>query len=173
MELGLTEVYTGDGKGKTTAALGLALRAIGHGYKVLVVQFLKGKKDYGEILASKKIKNLEIYQFGREEEVNLMKPEKIDIELARKGFDFAMEKIFSGEYDVVILDEINLAITFSLIPLHEVLNLIAKKPKSVELVLTGRFCPKKIIDVADLVSEVKEIKHPYRKGILSRKGIGW
>ncbi|RLI04584.1 cob(I)yrinic acid a,c-diamide adenosyltransferase [Candidatus Bathyarchaeota archaeon] len=171
LKQGILQVYTGDGKGKTTAALGQALRAIGHGFKVYMIQFMKGYK-YGEIFAAEKLyPNLIIEQFGRPNHVKKGKPERIDFELARKGLLKAKEIVESGEWDMVILDEINVALDYGLINLEDVLELIKNKPPHVELVFTGRYAPKEIISLAELVSEVKEVKHPYRKNFKPRPGV--
>ena len=173
MENALVQVYTGPGKGKTTAALGLAVRAAGHGFKVYMIQFMKGKIDYGELETAKSIPNFEIKQFGRPEFVSKKNPHPQDIKLAQKGFEHAKEIVLSKEYDIVILDEINVAMDFKLIPVQDVVTLIEEKPKTVELVLTGRNCPREIVKTADYVTEMLEIKHPYAEGTLARKGIGW
>lgn len=168
---GLVIVYTGDGKGKTTAAMGQALRALGHGFKVLAVQFMKGKK-YGEVLCAEKLlPNLKIIPCGLDSFVMKDNPAPVDIELARQGLKLAKEALASKEYQMIILDEINVALDFKLIPLEEVLDLIRNKPDEIDLVLTGRYAPQQIIDLADTVSEVKEIKHHYSKGIKERAGI--
>jgi cob(I)alamin adenosyltransferase len=168
---GIVIVITGNGKGKTTAAMGQALRALGHGFKVLVIQFMKGKK-YGEVLCAEKLlPNLKIIPCGLDSFVMKDNPAPVDIELARQGLKLAKEAIASGEYQMVILDEINVALDFKLIPLEEVLELIRNKPDSIDLVLTGRYAPQEVIDLADTVSEVKEIKHHYAKGIKERAGI--
>jgi len=172
LKQGMVQVYTGDGKGKTTAALGQALRAIGHGFMVYMIQFMKGYREYGELEAAKRLyPNLIIEQFGRFTHVIKGKPEKIDVEFAEKGLKKAREIIQSGEWDIVILDEVNVAINFGLLKLEDVLELIKIKPSHVELILTGRYAPKEILEVADLVSEVKEVKHPYHKQIGPRMGI--
>lgn len=168
---GIVMVITGNGKGKTTAAMGQALRALGHGFKVLVIQFMKGKK-YGEVLCAEKLlPNLKIIPCGLDSFVMKDNPAPIDIELARQGLKLAREAIASGEYQMIILDEINVALDFKLIPLEEVLDLIRNKPDKIDLVLTGRYAPQEIIDLADTVSEVKEIKHHYEKGVKERAGI--
>jgi len=168
---GLVQVYTGDGKGKTSAAFGLALRAVGRGLKVYVIQFIKGGFDYGELYAVKNLPNLELRAFGRGKFVTQVPPSKEDIELAKEAFTFARRVVESGKYDVVVLDEINVAIHLGLLDLNEVVQLIQNKPKALELVLTGRYASDKIIEKADLVTEMREVKHPYRKGVKPREGI--
>jgi cob(I)alamin adenosyltransferase len=171
--LGLIQVFTGDGKGKTTAALGEALRACGHGFKVLVVQFMKGDVKYGEIAIAGKVPNLEIHQFGLPTFVKKGDPSEADLRLAREGFAFAKKAIEQASFDMVILDELNVAIDYGLLPLEEVLQLLRERPKGVEIIITGRYAPKEIIEIADLVSSVEEVKHPYQKGIVGRKGVEW
>jgi cob(I)alamin adenosyltransferase len=168
---GLVIVITGNGKGKTTAAFGQALRAIGQGYKVFVLQFMKGRK-YGEFIAAEKyLPHLTIRMSGLDSFVMRDNPAAIDIELAQKGLDTAQKAINSGKYDMVILDEINVALDFKLIDLREVVKLIKNKPAGLDLILTGRYAPKEIIKLADTVSEVKEVKHHYKAGIKDRAGI--
>jgi len=168
---GLVQVYTGRGKGKTSAAFGLALRAIGRGLRVFVVQFIKGGFEYGELHSTKELKNLELKAFGRGKFITKSPPEKSDIDSATTALKFAQKVINSHKYDVVILDEINVALSLGLIQTADVVNLIKSKPRNVELVLTGRNAPSEVIDVADLVTEMKEIKHPFKKGVPPRKGI--
>ncbi|OGP66612.1 MAG: cob(I)yrinic acid a,c-diamide adenosyltransferase [Deltaproteobacteria bacterium RBG_16_44_11] len=164
-------VITGNGKGKTTAAFGQALRAIGQGYRVFVLQFMKGKK-YGEFIAAEKyLPRLTIHMSGLDSFVMRNNPAAIDIEWAQKGLDAARKAIKSGKYDMVILDEINVALDFKLIALPEVIELIKNMPASLDLILTGRYAPPEIIELADTVSEVKEIKHHYSSGIKDRAGI--
>lgn len=172
IEKGLIHVYTGHGKGKTTAAIGLGVRATGNGLKVIMIQFMKGRR-YSELDALENIKNFTVIQFGRDEFVSKQNPEKIDIDLAIEGFEYTKKIIKDWKYDVIILDEINVAVDFNLIPLDDVLNLLSEKPENIELILTGRYAHQEIIRVADLVSEILEIKHPYQNGIQSRKGIDW
>ena len=168
---GLVIVITGNGKGKTTAAFGQALRAIGQGYNVFVLQFMKGRK-YGEFLAAKKyLPNLTIRMSGLDSFVMRDNPAAIDIELAQKGLDVARKAIMSGKYDMVILDEINVALDFKLIDLNDVIKVLKNKPPAINLILTGRYAPAEIIKLADTVSEVKEIKHHYNAGIKDRAGI--
>ncbi len=168
---GLVLVITGNGKGKTTAAFGLALRALGHGFKVCVIQFMKGRK-YGEYLAARAyLPNLTIHMCGLDSFVRRQNPAPIDVELAGKGLDLAREIIGKGDCDLLILDEINVALDFGLVPLPEVLLLIKNKPPSLDLVLTGRHAPPELIEIADTVSEVREVKHHYAAGITERPGM--
>jgi cob(I)alamin adenosyltransferase len=171
LDRGLVQVYTGDGKGKTSAAFGLALRAIGRGLKGYIIQFIKGGFDYGELYVIDKLPNLELKAFGRRKFITEKPAGKEDIKLAEEALALAEKVVKSGEYDIVILDEINVALSLRLINLEKVLELIKNKPKHVELVLTGRNAPSEIIEVADLVTEMKEIKHPFNKGYQARKGI--
>lgn len=171
MERGLVQVYTGNGKGKTSAAFGLALRAIGRGLRVYVIQFIKGGFDYGELYVVDRLPNLTLKAFGRGRFITKKPAGKEDVELAEKALALAEETVKSGEYDIVILDEINVALNLKLIGLRKVLELIKNKPKHVELVLTGRYAPDEIIEVADLVTEMREVKHPFNKGYQARKGI--
>jgi cob(I)alamin adenosyltransferase len=171
LEKGLVQVYTGNGKGKTSAAFGAALRAVGRGLKVYVIQFIKGGFDYGELYSVKNLPNLELTAFGRGRFITESKPLKEDVELAREGFELAQRIVKSGEYDLVVLDEINVVLHLKMISIDDVIELIKNKPKHVELILTGRNAPPQIIEAADLVTEMKEIKHPYAQGIPPRKGI--
>jgi cob(I)alamin adenosyltransferase len=173
MERGLIQVYTGNGKGKTTAALGLAFRAAGHGLKVLIIQFMKGNNLYGEMESARKLSPcLTIKPFGGKTFLSKTHPpEANDIQLAMEGLSLAKRAVENKEYDIVILDEINMAIDFGLIPLSEVLDLIDRKPEEVELILTGRNAKPEMIERADLVTEMVERKHYAHKGISARKGI--
>ncbi|MCK5849714.1 MAG: cob(I)yrinic acid a,c-diamide adenosyltransferase [Kiritimatiellae bacterium] len=168
---GTIQVYTGNGKGKTTASLGLAFRALGHGQKVFVIQFMKGSKRYGEIQMAAGLKDFTILQSGRSCFVDRDDPDPRDIRLAEKGLLKAEEVIQSKKYDLIILDEINVAMDFKLIAVKNVLRIIQAKPNAVELVLTGRAAPRRIREVADLVSSIREVKHHYRQGIKARKGV--
>lgn len=168
----MIQVYTGNGKGKTTAALGLALRAAGHGLKTIIIQFMKGGKDSGEIKASEFLRPyLEICPMGRDCLINRNHPDPVDFEYAKNALKLAKEKLISNEYDLVILDEINVALNYGLIDLQSVIELIDNCPARVELILTGRYAPQEIIDKADLVTEMIEKKHYYRQGIKERVGI--
>jgi len=171
LEIGLVQVYTGNGKGKTSAAFGLALRAAGRGLRVYIIQFIKGGFDYGELYVAEKIPNIRLRAFGRGKFITENPPEKEDVKLAEDALRLAKDVVRSGEYDIVILDEINVALDLKLIDLEETLKMIKSKPAHVELVLTGRSAPDRIIEAANLVSEVKEIKHPFKEGYKSRCGI--
>ncbi|MEM2975799.1 MAG: cob(I)yrinic acid a,c-diamide adenosyltransferase [Candidatus Bathyarchaeia archaeon] len=171
LEKGLVQVYTGDGKGKTTAAFGLALRAIGRGLKIYIIQFIKGGFDYGELYIADKLPNLTLKAFGQGKFITDVPASPKDIKLAEEALALAEEVVNSGEYDIVILDEINVALHLRLIDVERIVKLVKNKPSHVELVLTGRYAPKEIIEIADLVTEMKEIKHPYMKGVPPRKGI--
>jgi len=170
MTFGLIQVYTGNGKGKTTAALGLATRMLGYGYKVAIIQLMKGW-EYGEEYFFNDIDNCLLKKFGRKEFVDKNSPAKIDIQLAEDAWEFARKVIESKEYQLVILDELNVALDFKLLPLHDILDFLRHRPPGIEIVITGRYAPKELLDMADLVSEVEEYKHPYKKGISARKGI--
>ena len=169
-DIGNVHIYTGSGKGKTTAAIGLGIRAAGSNNKVYMIQFMKGRK-YSELNAIEKIPNFEYKQFGRDEFVSKENPEQIDIDLAKKGLEHAKNIIKNNQYDMVILDELNVAVDFNLIPVDEVLKLIMEKPEKLELVLTGRYANTEFIKIADVVTEMLEIKHPYQTGLNAREGI--
>jgi len=162
-------LWTGTGAGKTTSALGVALRALGHKQKVVIVQFMKGRKDIGEYKIRKKLgRKYKIYQFGRKGFVNLKKPSKKDKDLAVKGLRFA-ERVLKEKPDLLVLDEINLAVACGLLNVKDVLSFLNKVPKKTCVYLIGRFAPKKLIDKADFVNEVKIIKHPRKWK--AKKGI--
>lgn len=169
METGYVQIYTGNGKGKTTAALGLSLRAICAGKKVYIGQFIKGM-DYAELKAMDYLPGLVIKQYGRDCFIK-NKPTKEDIEMAEAGLREIKQIIDSEEYDVVVLDEINVSLFFNLIKLEDVIEIVKSKPKAIELVLTGRYVPDELIQLADLVTEMKEIKHYYNEGVEARSGI--
>jgi len=167
---GYVQVYTGDGKGKTTAAIGLAVRAVGAGLKVFVGQFVKGM-EYSELKSLERFApQLKVKQYGRAKFVH-SKPTEEDFAAARAGYEEIKGIIKSGQYDLVILDEANTAVYFKLFPVEDLLTLIDEKPDSVELVFTGRKAAPQLIEKADLVTEMKEIKHYYSEGVLARKGI--
>lgn len=168
---GLVMVITGEGKGKTTSAFGQALRAIGQGYRVCMVQFMKGRA-YGEVIAARKyLPHFDILQYGLDSFVEPDNPAPVDVELAARGWEAAQRAVYSGEYDMVILDEINVAVAYKLVPLKEVLELVRNKPPELDLLLTGRYAAGELQEIADMVSEVKEIKHHYAAGIKGRPGI--
>lgn len=166
----MIQVYTGDGKGKTTAALGLALRSLGQRKKVCLIQFMK-KGDFGEIKALKKFKNITVKQFGWRSFVNIKKPEGKDMAAAREALVFAARVLKENKFNLVILDEINVAAKFKLITDGDILNLIKIAPLSTEIVLTGRGAHAKILKQADLVTEMRAIKHYFNQGFKARKGI--
>ena len=174
MDKGLTIVYTGKGKGKTTAALGLALRATGYQKKICMIQFIKGSWHYGEMDSSKKLEpQFEMVAIGKGFVgiIDDKSPKEDHEKIAKEAIKISSEKIQSGKYDIVILDEINYAVNLNLVSLTEVLQLMKSKPYDVDLVLTGNYAKKEIIEIADLVTEMKEIKHPFQSGIKAKKGI--
>jgi cob(I)alamin adenosyltransferase len=172
LQKGYVQVYTGNGKGKTTAALGLALRAVGRQMMVCMIQFMKGGGPYGEQLAATALAPFfTVVQTGRKGWIRKGSPIPEDIRLAREALIKSREALVGSRYDLVILDEINNAVHYGLVPVEEVLALIDLKPDTVELVLTGRYAHERIIEAADLVTEMREIKHYYRKGVPAREGI--
>ena len=175
LEHGYIQIYTGDGKGKTTASLGLALRAIGHGWNVLIIQFTKGGQDhndYGEILSSTKLMpNLEVVQFGMDRVVYSHNICLEDFKEARKGWQFAKEAINSGKYQLVIMDELNICTDLGMIKVSEVKDVLKNKPTQLEVVLTGRRAHPEIVAMAHLVTEMKPIKHYFDIGVMARQGI--
>jgi cob(I)alamin adenosyltransferase len=167
---GYVQVYTGNGKGKTTAALGLCLRAAGAGLKIFVAQFMK-MGDYSEIKALKRFSDLiTVEQYGLGKFIK-GKPSPEDIAASKKGFDAVRSALFSGKYDMVVIEEGNMAVDFGLIPLEGLLDLIENKPEHMEIVITGRNADPKLLDKADLITEMKEIRHYYQKGVNARVGI--
>ena len=172
LERGLVQVYTGNGKGKTTASLGLALRAAGRKLRVCMVQFMKGGGLYGEHLAAEKLfPYLTIHQTGRDGWVRKGDPHPDDVAQARLALDLAQKALACGEYDLVILDEINGAAWFGLVTVEEILGLIDAKPEHVELVLTGRSADDRVMEAADQVTEMREVKHYFAQGVPARVGI--
>ena len=169
---GLVQVFTGEGKGKTTSALGTVLRAAGHGFKISVIFFIKGNSSQGEYKTLASLPDVKIASFGLRQFIhknNVINPE--EKAEAQAALAAAREDVMSGKFDLVVLDEINMAVYFKLLEADEVLQFIKDKPPDVELILTGRKADKKIIAAADLVTEMVKIKHPYDKGIKARKGI--
>jgi cob(I)alamin adenosyltransferase len=172
LEKGFIQVYTGNGKGKTTAALGLALRAAGRKMMVCMIQFMKGGVSCGEHLAAPLLAPyLTIIRTGREGRVNRESPAPEDFREAMEGVAHARQALADGKYGVVILDEINGAVACGLIPVDEVISIMESKPPDVELVLTGRNAHERIITAADLVTEMRELKHYFRSGVVARLGI--
>jgi len=172
LEKGYIQIYTGNGKGKTTAALGQALRAAGRGLKTFIVQFMKNS-SCGEIKIFEQMRNwVTLEHYGKDSFVFLNEtPGEKDIYMAQQACHRAREAMSSNKYDIVILDEICVAIFFGLVKTQDVLSLLEEKPQPVELILTGRYCPSELIEKADLVTEMHEIKHYYQKGVAARKGI--
>lgn len=170
-EKGLLMVYSGRGKGKTTAALGLALRFVGHGMKVLIIQFMKGDPDYGEVQAAKLLPGLEIVQRGLPTFVQPGSPGADDLRLAKEGLDLAEQALSSGEWNLVVLDELNVALDYGLVTLAEVLRVLDRRAEPVNVVLTGRGAHPELVKRADMASEVLEIKHHFHAGVQARKGI--
>ena len=171
---GFVIVYTGDGKGKTTAAIGMAMRAIGRGWRVLMVQFIKGTWHYAELDTAQRLApDFEIVPMGKGfyKILDDRYSEEDHRAAARAALQFAREKMDSGEYDLLILDEVNNAMNTGLLPVEQVLQFLDAKPADFNIVLTGRGAPQALIDRADLVTEMSEIKHPFQKGILAQKGI--
>lgn len=171
LQQGLIQIFTGDGKGKTTAAIGTIIRALGNNLKVYVAVFMKGDYPYGEWAFLSKFSNITIERFGSQEfcDPSNVKPE--EREQARLALNAARNAMLSGKYDIILLDEINVTVGWNLIPLNDVLKLIDEKPPHVELILTGRRADTELVKRADLVTEMLKIKHPYDKGISARKGI--
>lgn len=167
---GYIQVYTGEGKGKTTAALGLGLRAAGQGFKVLMIQFMKGR-NYGECKAVKNIPGFTLIQRGRDTFVDRENPAPEDIQLAEKGWQEAQAAIQENDVQLLILDEFNVVLDYQLLPLPEVLQVLEEKPTAMEIILTGRSAPLQIIELAHLVSEIQEVKHYYPQGVQARRGI--
>ncbi|PLX09891.1 MAG: cob(I)yrinic acid a,c-diamide adenosyltransferase [Marinilabiliales bacterium] len=166
---GLVHIYTGNGKGKTTSAFGLALRASGSGKKVFIAQFVKGM-HYSELDSIKKHENIELKQFGRDCFIEKA-PVFEDIKAAQEGFDYISEILVKDDYDMIILDEIFIALFYKLIRSEDLKRIILDKHVKIELILTGRYAPEEFYDIADLVTEMKEIKHYYNTGIEARPGI--
>jgi cob(I)alamin adenosyltransferase len=168
---GLLQVFTGNGKGKTSAALGSIVRATGHGLKVFVVFFMKGKYPYGEFSSLPRLQNVEVTSFGLRCLIGDREVDPEEIRQAELALKTAREAMLSLKYDMVVLDEVNVAVYFKLISLDDVVKLIDEKPPEMELILTGRYAEAAVIERADLVTEMTKVKHPYDKGVKARKGI--
>jgi len=171
---GLVIVYTGNGKGKTTAALGLALRAVGYNHKICMIQFIKGSWPYGEMESVKRLEPEMEFIVAGKGFVGIIddnSPREEHVKIAKEAINISKEKIQSGKYDIVILDEVNYAVNLGLIGVKDVLDLINSKPSGLNLVLTGNYAKDEIVSVADLVTEMKEVKHPFKSGIKAKKGI--
>jgi cob(I)alamin adenosyltransferase len=173
-EKGLLIVYTGPGKGKTTCALGTGFRAVGQGMRVLMVQFIKGSWHYGELDAAKMLPEgaFEIRVMGRGfVKIGVEKPDPADVEMVENAWAMVVEEMHAGRFDLIICDEINYAIHYGMIAIDKVVADLAARPDTLHVICTGRNAHAKLIEVADLVSEIKQIKHPYEKGILAQRGI--
>jgi cob(I)alamin adenosyltransferase len=170
VDIGKIQVITGNGKGKTTCAFGLAARAAGHGFKIIIIQFMKSQTNYGELASAKKL-GIEVVQFGRPEFVNPKNPDPIDVKMAMDGLEKVKQTSSSGDYDIVIADELNVALHLNMVPFEEILFLIENKNPHTELVITGRYAKNELIEAADLVTEMREIKHYFNAGQGAREGI--
>ena len=170
---GLVYIFTGDGKGKTSAALGVVLRALGHGLKVYIIFFMKGDYPYGERSILSQLPNVDFASFGSREFVDPANIKPEEKEQAKQALAAAREVILSGNYDLVVLDEVNVALAWKMIEPDEVIRLIKDKPRNVELIITGRQANTELVKLADIVTECLKIKHPYDEGELARKGIDW
>ncbi len=172
LKQGFVQIYTGNGKGKSTAAIGQAVRAAGLGMRTYIAQFMK-EYPYSELVSLKHLSEwITVEQFGGDEFVYKKEsPGDEDLAKAKNGLQTAKEKMLSDDYDIIILDEAIVAIYFKLIKTENLVEFIKSKPENVELILTGRYCPNELIELADLVTEMREVKHYYQKGIISRKGI--
>lgn len=168
---GLVQIFTGNGKGKTTAALGTVVRAAGHGLKIFIISFMKGDYAYGEYKALSVFPNIEVSKFGFRHFVDPTNIKPEEREEAKAALAAARDAVTSGKYDLVLLDEVNVALGWNLIDIEEVIKLIEDKPPHVELILTGRYADNRLLEMADLVTEMVKVKHPFDKGIKARKGI--
>jgi len=173
LKQGLIQVYTGAGKGKTTCALGLAMRAVGQGFKVFMVQFLK-TDDTGEVQAAQRLApDFTIQSFGTPGFPNLREPDVKTLAAVREAFTLARRVISAGEHDLVLLDEVNLSLAYGLVSVAEMLEVLRQRPPFVEVVLTGRSAPPELVDLADLVTEMRPVKHYFEAGVKARRGIEW
>ncbi|MBI4966045.1 MAG: cob(I)yrinic acid a,c-diamide adenosyltransferase [Desulfomonile tiedjei] len=171
MKKGLLMVFTGNGKGKTTAALGQAFRALGHGFKVCVIQFIKGSWKYGEMAAAEKFKGLLEFHVMGKGFTWASKDIEQDTRAAKEAWIFAKEAIGSGKFEMVVLDELTYPMNYGMLDAEEVLKALTSRPGSVHVVVTGRDAPKGLIDAADLVTEMVDVKHHYDSGIEAQKGV--
>ena len=170
---GLVQIITGDGRGKTTSALGVVLRALGHGYKVCIVVFMKGDYPYSEWKYLAKEPGVKLARYGSRAFIDPANIKPEDIEQAKQALIFTHEAMLSRDYDLVVLDEVNLSAAWNLVELNDVIRLINERPANVALILTGRLADTRLIELADLVTECRNIKHPYEKGILARPGLDY
>jgi cob(I)alamin adenosyltransferase len=168
---GLVQIFTGNGKGKTTAALGTVLRAVGHGLRAAVIFFMKGDYAYGEFTTLPCLSSVHVESYGFRQLTDPLNIKPEEIEQAKMALAAARKAVQSGDYDLVVLDEVNVALGFGLIQLDEVVELVKNKPPQVELILTGRYAESELIEMADLVTEMMKVKHPFDNGIKARKGI--
>jgi cob(I)alamin adenosyltransferase len=168
---GLVQIFTGSGKGKTSAALGTVLRALGHGFRVHIIFFMKGNYPYGERNMLPQVPNVSFQSFGHEHFVDPYNVKDEEREQAREALKAALTAIASDKFDIVVLDEVNVAVAWKLMEVEDLLKLIEQKPRNVEIILTGRHADQRIIEKADLVTEMVEVKHLYQKGVKARKGI--
>lgn len=168
---GLLQVYTGSGKGKTTAALGIVLRASGYGATSLMIQFMKDDKGYGEYSAAKFIPGFELLQVGRDCFVDFANPDPVDLKMMLDGWEAAKEAILSQKYDIVILDELNVGLHYKMLPMDEVIDFLQTARGKTEIITTGRYAPKQLIEIADLVTDMQSVKHYFFAGVKSRDGI--
>lgn len=167
----MLQVYTGTGKGKTTAALGVALRGAGYGLKTMMFSFLKDDPNYGEARAFRFLPDFELYQVGRDAFVNFHNPDPVDLKMCRDGWEKAKQAISAHQADIIILDELNIVLCTKMLPVVEVVNFLKQYKSSLEIITTGRGAPEELIKVADLVTDMNEVKHYFHKGIASRNGI--
>jgi cob(I)alamin adenosyltransferase len=170
---GLVQIFTGEGKGKTSAGLGTVIRALGRGYRVCIVVFMKGNYPYSEWKFFSQVPGMEIARFGYNSFTNPYDVKPEEKEQAEKALAFARESMLSGRYDVIMLDEICVASGWGLIPVEDVLKLIHDRPPHVELIMTGRDADERLVEAADMVTECRKVKHPYDKGILARRGLDY
>ncbi len=174
--MALLIIYTGNGKGKTSAAMGTAFRAVGQGLRVMMVQFIKGSWHYGELDTAKMLGDdrFQMVPMGRGfVKIGAEKPDPQDVELVRQCWEFGKEKMMSGRYELMVFDEINYAINYGMLPPEEVADTLKQRPENVHVILTGRNAHPLLVEMADLVTEMKEIKHPFEKGILAVRGIDY